>query len=169
MLCGEMMVAAAATPAKAAEDPAIITDGIAEFLDRQRLGYVATVSPDGRPNVSPKGTITRWDDSSLIFADIRSPDTVRNLKGNHSIEISVVDPVLRRGYLFEGTGTIIRDPVMLERALTLYRRMGVRSTINSVVVVEVSSVSSVLSPLYDLGMTEDEIGSKWGARLARGP
>ena len=85
----------------------MITDEISNFLDVQKLGYVATVSSDFKPNVSPKGTIARWDSSTLIFADIRSPDTIANLKQNPHVEISVIDPLVRRGYLFEGTAKII--------------------------------------------------------------
>ena len=42
----------------------------------QRLGFVATVTPDGRPNLSPKGTTVVLDDRHLMFADIASPGTV---------------------------------------------------------------------------------------------
>lgn len=156
-----------ATPAPKETDagPAVITDEIAAFLDRQRLGYVATVSPDGKPNVSPKGTITRWDRRTLIFADIRSPDTSRNIGGNHNVEISVIDPILRKGYLFVGTARIIRDQPVLEEATRRYTEMGIKSRIRSVFAVRISSVSTVTSPLYDIGMTEDEIRSRWTERL----
>lgn len=143
----------------------LITKEIAEFLERQRLGYVATVSPDHRPNVSPKGTIIKLDGNNLIFADIRSPDTVRNLETNPNVEISVIDPVLRRGYMFQGTGRIADEPSAVARALERYREMGVKSPIRSIVVVRVSSVSAVVSPLYDLGVTEQEIRAIWRARL----
>lgn len=144
----------------------VITDEIAAFLDKQRLGYVATIGPGCRPNVSPKGTITRWDKSTLIFADIRSPDTVRNIRENGSVEISSIDPVLRKGYLFEGTASVIRDAGMLRKALEMYKGRGIKSKIRAVVAVEVSKVSSVTSPLYDMGATEEEVREKWGARLA---
>ena len=42
-----------------------------------------------------------------------------------------------------------------------YRNNGIQSPINSIVIVDVSSVSIVTSPLYDLGKTEDEIKLKW--------
>jgi len=144
----------------------IITDEISAFLDRQRLGYVATIGPGCKPNVSPKGTITRWDAGTLIFADIRSPDTVRNIKENGNVEISSIDPVLRKGYLFEGTASVMRDADMLRKALGMYKRMGIRSKIRAVVAVEVSKISSVTSPLYDMGATEEEVRKKWGAHLA---
>ena len=53
-------------------------DEIRNFVNFQKLGYVATVSSDGSPNLSPKGTIAILDDSRLVFANIRSPQTVEN-------------------------------------------------------------------------------------------
>ena len=74
-----------------------ITDEMKNLLSKQKLGFVATVSPDSTPNLSPKGTIIVWN-NDLIFADIKSPNTIANLKKNPSIEINVVDPLIRRGY-----------------------------------------------------------------------
>ena len=33
-----------------------------EIVERLRLRYVATVTPDGKPNLSPKGSLKVWDD-----------------------------------------------------------------------------------------------------------
>jgi predicted pyridoxine 5'-phosphate oxidase superfamily flavin-nucleotide-binding protein len=59
-----------------------LTEDMKRVLREQRLGYVATVRPDGTPNLSPKATTTVWDDDHLIFADLRSPGTVENLHHN---------------------------------------------------------------------------------------
>ena len=88
---------------------AVITSEIKTFLNSQKLGYVATVSSDGKPNISPKGTIIAWSDNLLAFANIRSPDTVMNLQHNPFVEINVIDPLSRKGYLFTGTAKIIKD------------------------------------------------------------
>ena len=50
----------------------ILTDDMQRVVNEQRLGFVATVCPDGTPNLSPKGTTTVWDDDHLVFADIHS-------------------------------------------------------------------------------------------------
>ena len=60
----------------------------------QRLGFVATVTAEGRPNLSPKGTTTLWDEEHLMFADLASPGTIENLATNPHVEINVVDPIL---------------------------------------------------------------------------
>ena len=139
----------------------MITDEISDFLDVQKLGYVATISSDCKPNVSPKGTIARWDFDTLVFADIRSPDTIANLKQNPNVEISVIDPLVRRGYLFEGVAKIINTGEVFGNVVEFYKKKGVKSPIQSVILVKISNMTNVTSPLYDLGITENEIKSKW--------
>lgn len=45
----------------------ILTPEIKEFVQKNKLGFVATVCPDGTPNLSPKGTTTVWDDEHLVL------------------------------------------------------------------------------------------------------
>ncbi|MCH8323582.1 MAG: pyridoxamine 5'-phosphate oxidase family protein [Thaumarchaeota archaeon] len=138
-----------------------ISDEIKHFLERQKLGFVATISPDNTPNVSPKGTILAWDDEHLIFADIKSPQTISNLENNPSVEINVVDPILRKGYRFKGKGMILKDNEEFSKILKFYKEKGIKSKINAVVMVKVDTLSEVTSPLYDLGFSEEEIKEKW--------
>ena len=127
----------------------MITQEIKDFLKLQKLGYVATVTSDGKPNISPKGTIIGWNSETLAFADIRSPDTVMNLKNNPYVEINVIDPLLRKGYLFQGQSKILKDgDDLYEEILNYYRLDGIQSPINCIVLVTISNVSDVTSPLY---------------------
>ncbi len=130
------------------------------LLSKQKLGFVATVSPDNTPNLSPKGTIIVWN-NDLIFADIKSPNTIANLKKNPSIEINVVDPLIRRGYRFKGEGKIISEGDEFQKIITHYKNEGIKSEIKSIVLVKVGTVNEVTSPLYDLGYSEEEIKTKW--------
>ena len=138
-----------------------IPDNIKNFVNFQKLGYVATISKDGTPTLSPKGTIAVIDKSTLVFADIRSPQTIQNLQENPSIEINVVDPFQRLGYRFKGNGRIINEGSEFDRVLDYYVNLGVKSKISSIVMVDVKSMSEVTSPSYDLGATKDELVSKW--------
>ena len=138
-----------------------ISEEIKNFVNSQKLGYVATVSKDGTPNLSPKGTIVVMNESTLAFADIRSPQTIQNLQDNPSVEINVVDPFQRLGYRFKGEGKIINEGSEFDKILDYYINAGIKSKINSVVVVDVKSMSEVTSPSYDLGVTKDELVSKW--------
>jgi len=84
-----------------------LDDDMRRVVREQRLGFVATVCPDGTPNLSPKGTTTVWDDEHLVFLHVHSPNTVANLAANPSIEVNVVDPILRKGYRFKGTAEVL--------------------------------------------------------------
>ena len=144
----------------------MITSEIKNFLNTQKLGYVATVSSDGLPNISPKGTIIAWSSEILAFADIRSPDTVKNLQNNSNVEINVIDPLLRKGYLFKGVARLINSGLQYDEILQYYRDNGITSPINAIILVDVSYVSDVTSPLYDMGISEAEIKSKWKNHFA---
>ncbi len=139
----------------------LLTNEIKNFIEQQKLGYVATVSPDNTPNLSPKGTISVWDEEHLVFADIKSPKTMANLEKNSSLEINVVDPITRKGYRFKGVGTILASGLEYDKIIFHYNNIGIKSKIGRVVLIKVASVNDVTSPLYDLGYTEDEIKKRW--------
>src|SRR5215207_4731419 len=130
-------------------------------VEQQRLGFVATVNEDGTPNLSPKGTVAVFDDDHLVFADIRSPGTIRNLRVRPAIEINVVDPIGRMGYRFRGTATIVESGPRLEELLTVYRDRGTNLPIRAVVVIRVERCEPVISPAYYQGLTEPEIRERW--------
>tara|TARA_B100000029_G_C17292103_1_gene857373 strand:+ start:377 stop:817 length:441 start_codon:yes stop_codon:yes gene_type:complete len=136
-------------------------DKIKQFVNFQKLGYVATVSSDGSPNLSPKGTIVILDDSRLVFANIRSPQTITNLEKNPSIEINVIDPFSRMGYRFQGTAKIISNGDDFQKILKFFEEKGIKSKISDIVIVNVESFSEVTSPSYDLGQKKDDLVKKW--------
>jgi len=103
----------------------IITEEIKNFVNFQKLGYVATISTDNTPNLSPKGTIMVFDESYLALADIHSPQTVENLRHNPSTEINVVDPFRRRGYRFKGIAEIISSGDKFNKIISYYKESGV--------------------------------------------
>ena len=139
----------------------MITEKIGKFVSQQKLGFVATVSPDGTPNLSPKGTISVLDENTLVFANIRSPKTIENLEKNPSIEINIVDLFSRRGYRFKGIAKIISDGEEYNKIILSYRQNGIQTTIKSIVIVNVKQILEVTSPLYDVGYTEEELRIKW--------
>ena len=101
----------------------ILTEEMKRAVDTQ-LGFVATVCPDGTPNLSPKGTTAAWDDDHLVFAHIHSPGTVANLRSNPSIEINVVDQLVRKGYRFKGTAVVDTDGDVFEQGIRFYEARG---------------------------------------------
>lgn len=130
----------------------------------QSLGFVATVTSDGMPNLSPKGTTTVWDDDHLMFADVASPGTVENLGSNPNVEINVVDPIVRKGYRFKGIATAYVSGGMFDRGLAVLSARGFTTKperVRSIVVVEVTAAAPLVSPAYDDGTTEAVIAERW--------
>lgn len=138
----------------------ILTKDMQRLVREQRLGFAATVCPDGTPNLSPKGTTTVWDDDHLVFADIRSPGTVTNLRHNPAIEINVVDSFVRKGYRFKGTATILTEGTQFESIRAFYKQDGIfdpERRIRSIILVKVERALPLISPGYDTGVTEAEV------------
>ncbi|HTS54181.1 MAG TPA: hypothetical protein VMH26_12975 [Burkholderiales bacterium] len=42
-----------------------------------------------------------------VFANIRSPGTLSNLRQNANVEVNVVDPFVRKGYRFKGVASVL--------------------------------------------------------------
>jgi predicted pyridoxine 5'-phosphate oxidase superfamily flavin-nucleotide-binding protein len=145
----------------------VLTEDAQRVVEEQRLSFVATVNDDGTPNLSPKGTIAVLDDGHLAFADIRSPRTIHNLRRRPAVEINVVDPIGRKGYRFRGTATVIDQGEAFDELLAFYREdRGSENEIQAVVVMRVAQAEEVISPAYDLGLTEPEIRARWRAHFA---
>jgi predicted pyridoxine 5'-phosphate oxidase superfamily flavin-nucleotide-binding protein len=139
----------------------ILTEEMQRVVNEQRLGFVATVCPDGTPNLSPKGTTTVWDEDHLIFADIHSPTTIENLRHNPALEINVIDHFVRKGFRFKGTATLHSEGTMFESALDFYRQRGTTNAIKTIVLMHVTSARPLISPAYDRGPSEEEVRAKW--------
>jgi len=145
----------------------VLTDDMKRIVEEQRLGFVATVCPDGTPNLSPKGTTAVWDDDHLSFANIRSAGTIANLRLNPNVEVNVVDPFVRKGYRFKGVASVVESGDLYDRLLAFYRARGSRNVIREIVLIRVQAAQPIDSPAYDLGLGEDEIRDRWERHFQR--
>ena len=139
----------------------ILTNDMRRVIDEQQLGFIATVCPDGTPNLSPKGTTAVWDDDHLVFADICSPTTIANLCQNSVLEINIVDPLLRKGYRFKGTATILSEGPQFKELLEFYRKRGSTTAKRHIVLVRVQRAAPLVSPAYDQGQSEMQVSAQW--------
>jgi predicted pyridoxine 5'-phosphate oxidase superfamily flavin-nucleotide-binding protein len=129
----------------------------------QSLGFVATVCPDGTPNLSPKGTTVVWDDEHLAFLHIHSPGTVENLAANPAIEINVVDPIVRKGFRFKGLAEVLTGGELHAQILDWFRseRGSDTDRVEAVVLMRVETAAPLISPAYDAGASEADIVRRW--------
>jgi uncharacterized protein len=139
----------------------ILTDDMRRMVNEQQLGFIATVCPDGTPNLSPKGTTAAWDDEHLVFADICSPGTIANLRHNPVLEINVVDSLSRKGYRFKGTATILREGSQFDEIIEFYRRRGSTTVKHHIVLVKIERAAPLISPVYEMGHSEMQVSVRW--------
>ena len=74
----------------------MLTQAMKDLIAAFPLGFVATVTAEGLPAVSPKGTFLMLDDQTLAFGDIRSPGTRANLTERPAVEVNFIDPFRRK-------------------------------------------------------------------------
>lgn len=148
---------------------AILTDDMKRVVTEQRLGFYATVCEDGSPNLSPKGSTYVLDDDHLLFGDIRSPQTLENVRRGSLVEVNLVDPLVRKGYRFKGPAEV-HEPgsPLYEQGIGLMRAAGSKlvDRVRAVVVIEVREARPLVSPAYDDGtLTEADMVQTWRSRL----
>ncbi len=74
---------------------------------KNKLAWVATASPDGVPNTTPKGTVQIIDDEHIVFADLFSLKTRDNLQKNPKVAVTVIDIEKFKGYQFKGSAQLV--------------------------------------------------------------
>lgn len=103
--------------------PVKIPQDVQQFMEG-KVGWVATAARDGTPNVSIKGSLRLIDDAHLVFADINSLKTRKNLLENPKVAIMVFDNESRKAYMFTGTAELFdKDPLYDRVARGMKERM----------------------------------------------
>jgi len=69
--------------------------------------FVATSDKKGLPNVSAKGSFRVLDDEYVVFADVRSPQTITNLEENPLVSAIGLNAATRKGWRIWGKATEI--------------------------------------------------------------
>ena len=81
---------------------------------------------------------------------------------NPSIEINIVDVFLRKGYRFKGIGKVLSKGPLFEEIVTFYKAAGAaKYVIKNIVLIKVERVLPLSSPIYDTGISEDEVLKRW--------
>lgn len=139
------------------------------LITRWPLGHIATVTPDGLPRVSPKGTFLVLDETTIAFGEIRSPQTVANLEQTPACEVNFVDTFLRKGARLRGQAEIVRrDAAEFEALMPLFREIWgeLCDRMNLIVKIAVEEVKPLSTPPYDTGATEAEMIALYKAKFS---
>lgn len=111
-----------------------MSDDVKKAIAEIKPALVATAGKNGLPNVSPKGSFRVVDDEHVIFADLRSPRTVNNLKENPMVSVIGLDPATRKGWRLWGKAEILTSGDLFDG---LSREYASKGKINHVVKISV--------------------------------
>ena len=116
------------------------------------LCWLATASPNGAPNVSPKAIFALHDDETLVVADIMSPVTVRNIRSNPKVCLSFVDVFRQKGFKVDGEAAVFAKGSVEfdEFGQELLEMAGADFPIRNVIRVRIARISRILAPSYTL-------------------
>jgi uncharacterized protein len=138
-----------------------LTDEMKKVLAEHSLGYVASIAADGTPSLSPKATFLAYGDDKIMFGEMRSPTTVKNIAANPMVEVNFVDVLARKGFrckgpaVFHAHGTAAFDDCLAEFAKV--RDASLLDMFNGIVVIDLETAAPLISPAYEVGATEDDL------------
>ncbi|WP_170848921.1 pyridoxamine 5'-phosphate oxidase family protein [Paracoccus aminovorans] len=122
-------------------------------LQRDRKGRSLLAGNGGsrnRPNVSPKQIHAEADDGRFLIADIASARSVKNIRDNPAVCVSLIDVFLQRGRKLEGVAEIIAPdhPDFAALSAPLLAMTGGSFPIRHVIAVRVERSAPILAPSY---------------------
>lgn len=137
----------------------MLTADMKRLIDNHRAGMVATTNDDGTPSVSPKATFVILDDRTIAFGNIRSPGTLANIRKRPSVEICFIDVISRKAVRVTGKASIIRKADSDETMRAAFDEQWATYVphMSAFVKIDISAAELILSPAYDLGITEEEL------------
>lgn len=141
----------------------MINDSIKEIIENNTIGFVASVTPEGRPAVSPKATFAILDDKTIAFSNLRSAGTIRNVGQNPNVEVNFIDVIHRTAARIIGTARYIsNDDAEYNKLLPAFDKWSnLGDRMQGLVVIAVDSAEFIKSPSYDTGSTREELGEQW--------
>lgn len=127
-----------------------LTQAIKNCLDKSVLCWLATCSVDLVPNVSPKEIFTHIENEFIIIANIASPNTVKNIRSNPKICLSLIDILIQKGYQLKGTAEIIdrKNPKFEKYWKPLHAMASDKFPFNSIIKIKPESSKQILAPSY---------------------
>ena len=91
-----------------------------------KQGWVATASADGMPNIAIKGSLRMLDDEHLMFADIFSMKTQKNLSENPKVAVMVYDDQSHQCYLFKGIAEAITEGPLFDQVVEGVKKLSMQ-------------------------------------------
>lgn len=129
-----------------------LTEKIKESINKSVLCWLATVSTENVPNVSPKEIFNYYGTDKIIVANIASPQTVLNIKQNENICISFIDILVQKGFQIKGKAEIIEktDLEFAEMEEVLTKITEGKFPFATITKITIGQVKPIIAPKYVL-------------------
>lgn len=129
-----------------------LTAELKNYIDRSVLCWLATVSHDNMPNVSPKEIFNHFGNDKIIVANIASPQTVDNIRSNENVCISFIDVLVQKGFQVKGKAKIISksDAEFVKMENVLLKMTGGDFPFSTITQITIEKAKPILAPKYIL-------------------
>jgi len=137
----------------------MLTTEMQTLITDHSAGMVASINDDGTPSVSPKATFFILDESTIAFANIRSPGTVSNIRKRPAVEVSFLDVLYRKSVRVTGNATYVRAGEEAPRLVEMFSAgwPNLVAIISGFVKIDISAAELIHSPAYDRGAKAEEL------------
>ena len=144
---------------------AVLTPNMRDLVADFGVGYIATVSVDGTPHISPRGSLTPWGPDQLVFLEVRCKTTYANLLERPAVAITVIDPLSRLGYRFTGRASVVTDGPLFEDVCSDKLVVELHHCVHAIVSVTVQSAEPLVLSVYDDRPSDDhDVQRRYEAR-----
>ncbi len=136
-----------------------LTTEIKEYIDNSVLCWLATVSSEAIPNVSPKEIFNYYGSDKIIVANIASPQTVRNINQNENVCVSFIDILIQKGFQIKGKAKIIKktNAEFSNMEKVLIEMTGGQFPFSSITAISIEQIKPIIAPRYILYPETTEI------------
>jgi uncharacterized protein len=122
-----------------------LTDAMKELVANNQC-FIATVCPDGSPNIGPKRSTRVFDDEHLMWTEVTGKQTWTNVQAGSKVAIGVVSPDRTTGFRFIGTPEVITSGPLFDAAAEGMRARGIMAPVIAVVKVTVEAIYNLGNP-----------------------
>lgn len=147
-----------------------LTADIKNSIDKSVLCWLATVSKENTPNVSPKEIFNHFGTDQIIIANIASPQSVQNINSHKQVCVSFIDILIQKGFQLKGKARIINnsDPQFTEMEEVLVQMTQGKFPFNSITCIQIEQVKPIIAPKYILYPETTEADQIESAKKAYG-
>ena len=130
----------------------MINSEVRNYIDKSVLCWLATSDRQNQPNVSPKEIFTYKDETTLLIANIASPNSIENIKYNPNVCVSFVDVFVQKGFKIKGIAILIdrNHASFKEKTKLLTDLFTDNLPIKTLIEIKVTKVDIIQAPSYFL-------------------